>query len=228
MCGISSSWPAPIEMTIGDPEARADAGFLRSEGAAASSGRADRRTRLSTSRRTGRRSFAARSTTSTQNPFKPSSTRSRPRCSPASERRARRVVIVEFSDFECPYCKEEAKTLRDNLLKTYPKEVRVYFFDFPLESCIPGRSRRPSPGAASSARALGASGIITTGSSPIRRDITADNLKAKVLEFAKTKKDLDADAADRLHGHEGHRGRREPDAGAWGMRWRSTQRPRCS
>src|SRR6267378_3211269 len=42
------------------------------------------------------------------------------------------VVIVLFSDFECPYCKEEAKALRSNLLATYPKEVRLYFKDLPL------------------------------------------------------------------------------------------------
>jgi protein-disulfide isomerase len=42
------------------------------------------------------------------------------------------VVIVVFSDFECPYCAQEAKTLRNEVLKTYPKEVRVFFHDYPL------------------------------------------------------------------------------------------------
>jgi protein-disulfide isomerase len=43
------------------------------------------------------------------------------------------VVIVEFSDFQCPFCREEAKALRENLLKTYPSEVRLYFKDYPLD-----------------------------------------------------------------------------------------------
>lgn len=47
------------------------------------------------------------------------------------------VVIVVFSDFQCGYCREEAKTLRTNLLKTYPKEVRLYFKDFPIEQLHP-------------------------------------------------------------------------------------------
>jgi protein-disulfide isomerase len=47
------------------------------------------------------------------------------------------VVIVAFSDFQCNFCREEAKTLRENLIKTYPKEVRLYFKDFPLDQIHP-------------------------------------------------------------------------------------------
>jgi protein-disulfide isomerase len=48
-----------------------------------------------------------------------------------------KVVVVLFTDFECPFCKEEAKVLRDNLLKAYPTEVRLYFKEYPLESIHP-------------------------------------------------------------------------------------------
>jgi protein-disulfide isomerase len=44
------------------------------------------------------------------------------------------VVMVVFSDFQCPVCKEEAQVLRQNLAKTFPDKVRVYFKDFPLDS----------------------------------------------------------------------------------------------
>ena len=44
------------------------------------------------------------------------------------------VVIVAFSDFQCPVCKEEAQVLRENVAKTFPDKVRVYFKDFPLDS----------------------------------------------------------------------------------------------
>ena len=42
------------------------------------------------------------------------------------------VMIVVFTDFQCPYCREEAKTLRTNLIQTYPKEVRLYLKVYPL------------------------------------------------------------------------------------------------
>lgn len=47
------------------------------------------------------------------------------------------VVIAVFSDFQCAYCREEAKVLRENLLKTYPTQVRMYFKDFPLDQIHP-------------------------------------------------------------------------------------------
>lgn len=43
------------------------------------------------------------------------------------------VTIAVFSDFQCPYCKEEAKTLRTNLEKSYPTQVRLVFKDLPIE-----------------------------------------------------------------------------------------------
>lgn len=43
------------------------------------------------------------------------------------------VTIVVFSDFECPYCKDESKLLLEDIPKKYPKEVRIVFKDFPLE-----------------------------------------------------------------------------------------------
>jgi protein-disulfide isomerase len=42
------------------------------------------------------------------------------------------VVLVSYSDFECPHCRDEAKLLRENLAKTYPTQVRYYFKDYPL------------------------------------------------------------------------------------------------
>ena len=42
------------------------------------------------------------------------------------------VVIAVYSDFQCPYCAQEAKTLRSEVAKTYPERVRVFFHDYPL------------------------------------------------------------------------------------------------
>lgn len=42
-----------------------------------------------------------------------------------------RVTIVEFSDFECPYCAKVQGTL-DAVLKAYPDDVRLVYRHFPL------------------------------------------------------------------------------------------------
>ncbi len=41
------------------------------------------------------------------------------------------VTIVEFSDFQCPYCARLQPTLKQ-VLKAYPNEVRLVYKDFPL------------------------------------------------------------------------------------------------
>jgi len=45
-----------------------------------------------------------------------------------------KVTVVIFSDFQCPYCRQFAKTVRDNIPKKYPDQVRVIFEDFPIDS----------------------------------------------------------------------------------------------
>jgi protein-disulfide isomerase/uncharacterized membrane protein len=42
------------------------------------------------------------------------------------------LVLVEFSDFECPYCRRAAATI-DGMLKQLGKEVRVVFKNFPID-----------------------------------------------------------------------------------------------
>ncbi len=47
------------------------------------------------------------------------------------------VVLSVYTDYQCPYCREQAKTLRANLMKSFPKEVRLFIHDFPLEQIHP-------------------------------------------------------------------------------------------
>jgi protein-disulfide isomerase len=47
------------------------------------------------------------------------------------------INIVVFSDFECPYCSELAKTMRTEIPKKYADKVRVIFKDFPLTTRHP-------------------------------------------------------------------------------------------
>lgn len=46
------------------------------------------------------------------------------------------VTIVEWSDFECPYCKSVLPTL-ERILEEYPDEVRLVFRHFPLHAIHP-------------------------------------------------------------------------------------------
>lgn len=41
------------------------------------------------------------------------------------------IVIVEFSDFECPFCQQATATMAE-LLARYPDEIRFIYKDFPL------------------------------------------------------------------------------------------------
>jgi len=41
------------------------------------------------------------------------------------------ITVVEFSDFECPFCKRGKETM-DQLVKAYPEKVRVAFKHLPL------------------------------------------------------------------------------------------------
>ena len=42
-----------------------------------------------------------------------------------------KVTVIEFSDFQCPYCKRGAETM-DELLKAYPNDVKLVFKHLPL------------------------------------------------------------------------------------------------
>ena len=127
-----------------------------------------------------------------QNPFKPELDKLKTDRAPSMGTQGAPVVIVEFSDFECPYCKNEASVLRKNLLSAYPKEVHFYFKQFPLESLHPWAK----------AAAMASRCVYKQNADAFweyhdwifdkQSDITADNLKDKISEWAKTAKNVDA------------------------------------
>jgi protein-disulfide isomerase len=51
--------------------------------------------------------------------------------SPVRGRAEAPITIVEFSDFQCPYCKELQATI-DQVLKAFPQDVRLVFKQYPL------------------------------------------------------------------------------------------------
>lgn len=122
-----------------------------------------------------------------QNPFKTDLDRLKTQFQPSFGTPGAPAVIVLFSDFQCSFCREESKMLRANLLSTYPKEVRVYFKDFPLEQIHPW------------AKAAAIAGRCVFKLSPAafwdyhdwifenQAAITPENLKGKILDFSKTR-----------------------------------------
>jgi protein-disulfide isomerase len=97
------------------------------------------------------------------------------------------VMMVLFTDFQCPFCREEAKTLRTNLIAAYPKEVRLYMKDYPLVQMHPW------------AKSAAIAGRCVFQQSPAvfwqyhdwvfeqQPQITPENLIGKVMEFAQGK-----------------------------------------
>jgi len=47
------------------------------------------------------------------------------------------VTIVEFSDFQCPYCQRSAEEVLPLILEQYPEQVRLVYRDFPLTQIHP-------------------------------------------------------------------------------------------
>jgi len=94
------------------------------------------------------------------------------------------VTLAVFGDFECPYCKEEASVLRQNIPSTFGDKVRVYFLDFPLESIHPW----------SRAAAIGGRCVLKQGETAFwkyhdwiydkQSEINPDNYNAKLTEWA--------------------------------------------
>ncbi len=51
---------------------------------------------------------------------------------PFSGAKDAKVVIVEYSDFQCPFCKRGYDTIEQQVLKQYDGKVKFYFRSFPL------------------------------------------------------------------------------------------------
>jgi protein-disulfide isomerase len=95
------------------------------------------------------------------------------------------VNIVLFSDFECPYCSELAKTIRQELPKKYGDKVKVTFEDFPLTAIHPW-----ARAAAESAQCLGAQNPAAFWAFhdwifQHQKDTTPANLREETMTIAK-------------------------------------------
>jgi protein-disulfide isomerase len=127
-----------------------------------------------------------------QNPFKAELDKLNTEGAPNFGTKGAPVVIVEFSDFECPFCKNEASVIRKNLLSTYPKEVHFYFKEFPLESLHPWARTAAIASRCVYRQNADAFWAYHDWIFDKQDDITPDNVKDKIQEWAKSEKGIDA------------------------------------
>lgn len=121
-----------------------------------------------------------------QNPFQPELDKLHTDLSPSFGEPGAPVVLVLFSDFECPNCKDEAKILRDNIPAKFPKEVRLYYKDYPLEAIHPWAKAAAMDGRCVFRQSPAAFWKYYDWMYEHQADMTPDNLKDKVMDWAKT------------------------------------------
>jgi len=178
-------WPAAIQMTIADPKPGPMDGFYEIT-VRGSQGNASQSETFYVSK-DGQKIVRGAVYDVTQNPFKTDLDRLKTEFQPSIGTPGAPVVLVEFSDFECPFRREEAKALRDNLLTTYPKEVRLYYLDFPLESLHPWAKSAAMMGRCIFHQNASAFWDFHDWIFANQDEIHPDNVKDKVLQFAKGK-----------------------------------------
>jgi protein-disulfide isomerase len=98
-----------------------------------------------------------------------------------------KVVMVIFTDYQCPHCREEAKTLRENLVKNYPSDVRLYLKEFPIEAYHPWAKAAAIAGRCVYRQDAPAFWDYHDFVFGAQDSLTVDTLKTKVLEWAATK-----------------------------------------
>jgi protein-disulfide isomerase len=102
-----------------------------------------------------------------------------------------KLTLVVFSDFQCPYCRAFAKTMREDLPKKYGNDVKVVFEDFPIASI-----HKWAIAGAEASHCVGDGNPKTFWAFhdwifDHQGEITEANVREKTLEFAKTQS-LDA------------------------------------
>ncbi|MBV8551584.1 MAG: thioredoxin domain-containing protein [Acidobacteriaceae bacterium] len=99
-----------------------------------------------------------------------------------------KVTLVIFSDFECPYCRAFAKTVRDNISQKYPNDVRVVYKDFPIPSIHPWAFAAAEAGQCIAAQKSEAFWLFHDWIFQHQQEINPTNLREKTLGFAKDQK----------------------------------------
>lgn len=95
------------------------------------------------------------------------------------------VVVAEFTDFECFYCRKGYELMRNKIMKEYPDKVRWVYKSLPLKSIHPWAE--PAAIAAECARRQGQDRFwkLHDAIFEAQPDVTPANFEEKLQEFAK-------------------------------------------
>jgi protein-disulfide isomerase len=182
---LFAEWPAEAKIEVGDPKPSEIPGLREVIVTGSLQGQSAQQKLLMTA--DGKRFILGTVYDLKQNPFRAEMAKLTTDSLPSLGTSGAPVMIVQFTDFQCPYCREEAKTLRANLIQTYPKEVRLYLKDYPLVQMHPW------------AKPAAIAGRCVFQQSPVmfwqyhdwvfeqQPQITPENLNGKVMEFAQGK-----------------------------------------
>lgn len=106
-----------------------------------------------------------------------------------------KITIIEFSDFQCPFCKRGFDTMNE-VAKAYPKDVKIAFKHYPLPF------HKEADPAARAAWAAGKQGkfweyhdALFNNQDKLGAQFYLDQAKALNLDQAKFKADMESDAA---------------------------------
>jgi protein-disulfide isomerase len=94
------------------------------------------------------------------------------------------VTIVEFGDLQCPSCRAEAPVLRQLLPDLYAGKLRIVFKDYPLETMHPWARAGSIAARCIYRQNHDAFWKFYDWDYANQDDITVENLKSKVLEWA--------------------------------------------
>jgi protein-disulfide isomerase len=182
---LFAEWPAEAKIDVGDPKPSEIPGLREVVVTGSLQGQSAQQKLLMTP--DGQRFILGTVYDLKQNPFRAEMAKLTTDSQPSLGTPGAPVMMVLFTDFRCPYCREEAKTLRANLIQTYPKEVRLYFKDYPLVQLHPDAKLAAIAGRCVFQQNPQAFWQYHDWVFDQQTQITAENLNGKVMEFAQDK-----------------------------------------
>jgi protein-disulfide isomerase len=179
-------WGPQIQVNVADPKPAADLPGYKEVMVTATAGQASQEEIFFVSN-DGKRIIRGTVYDVAKNPFDADKEKLKTDMQPSFGAPGAPVVAVVFSDFQCGYCQQEAKILRQNVASTFPDQVRVVFKDYPLEPIHPWAKSAAIAGRCIFRQKPATFWEYHDWIFERQAEITVENLKDKVAEWAKTK-----------------------------------------